>query len=144
MNAVVVDTTPSEGKQGWKWRVHHAIASLFVAVGLMGAAMVTGLPLVGQVAWANGVDQKIAAAVKPIEDKVGTLEKAVTDQNAISKAFLARMAEDAIVDTFQRMCRETQYSLEWRKLNSDYVRFRADYARAAGREYVELRCPVPG
>lgn len=139
MNAVVGDTSPD--KHGWRWRMHHAIITLTGAVALIVGALFTGLPLVGQVAWAAEVDKKIAAAVEPISKKVDTLENAVSEQNAISKAFLAKLAADSLVDTLLRMCTLPENSPEWRRLNQDYERFRADYAKAAGREYRELRCP---
>lgn len=139
MKTAVPDTSPAE-RQGWKWRVHHAIVALTLGLGLTFSAMLFELPLVGKLAWASDVDKKIAAAVDPLKTEVQDLKSAVNEQNTISKAFLAKLAEDSLVYTFDRMCKEEPYSESWRRLNSDYVRFRSDYAKATGREYREMRC----
>ena len=140
---------PSDGTEGLalqKWRLYIGLSSYchWMFVVAVSALLSVGVPPIGQLAWANDVerkmDTKIAAAVRPIEEKVAELAEQSKAQNAISNAFLARLAEDSIIETLKRMCDEQLYSPEWRRLNSDYSRFRADYARATGREYRELGC----
>lgn len=128
----------------WRTFLGLSVYGLLGSAGLVITAMFVGLPLMGRLAWAEEqdrkVDSKIQAAVAPIERKVDELASKVDAQNQISKAFLAKVAEDSLVDTFAKMCKLEPFSEEWRKLNSDYQRFRDSYETATGRTYRELAC----
>lgn len=128
-------------------------ARVVLGVGLAGTmaatwfilmAMTTGLPLVGNVAWASDVDKKIADATKPIEQKVGQLEQAVKGQTQVSNSLLANITASQIRATYARLCaKPAPTETERDRLNSDLDRYLAEYPQYTdGRRFpVEsLRC----
>lgn len=128
----------------WRTFLGLSVYALILLMSVVMTAMIWGLPLVGQVAWASDqdrkTDEKIAKAVNPIAQKVEELSRKVDAQNDISNAFLAKVAEDSLVDTFAKMCKAEPFSDDWRKLNSDYQRYRDNYFLATKRPYRDLSC----
>lgn len=142
------------GKELYNWRLYIGLSSYahWLIAMLISAALVTGLPLVGQVAWANDegrkVDAKIAAAIKPIEQKIDEIvseqqqqTRVLAEQASIAKAFLAKVASDQVIDSYQRMCKQQRYSPDWRNAYNDYARYLRDYETATGRGFpLQLSC----
>jgi len=64
----------------WHWRINNMVLLITMFLGmLIWALSPTGLPMLGAIAWANTVDQKIQAAVNPIQSKVDKIAQQ-TDQ----------------------------------------------------------------
>jgi septal ring factor EnvC (AmiA/AmiB activator) len=91
-----------------KWRNTVGFLVFVMVVMLTGltmAATEVGLPLAGQLAWAEDVDTKVQQAVKPIEDKLEKVESAVEKQADSTNAVLAKLASDQIDALVKRRCK---------------------------------------
>lgn len=111
-------------------------------VGLIGTSLTSGLPLVGQVAWASDVDRKIKDAVNPIQSQVAQLENTVKAQTDVSNSLLANITASQIRATYARLCAKPS-DVERERLNGDLDRYLAEYPKyAAGRNFPQesLRC----
>lgn len=70
--------------RGWQWRINHTVLSIvgFCFI-LMMALSPTGLPMLGAIAWANPIEQKIQTAITPIQKKMEEISQqtqAIKDQ----------------------------------------------------------------
>lgn len=62
--------------RNWHWRINNTVLCVVAfCVVLTWALSPTGLPMLGSVAWASGTEQKINAAVAPIQTKVDAIEQ---------------------------------------------------------------------
>lgn len=60
----------------WRWRVNHTVLILALfALAVIWAVSPGGLPMLGAIAWANGTDLKIQAAINPLQNKVDKIEQ---------------------------------------------------------------------
>jgi len=102
------DTTPQD-RHGWRWKVHHSILSLAVAVGAIGIALITGLPLLGRVAWADEqdrkIDEKIHVAIQPIETRIVDLSVKQDRMNDLLQRKLQADLDEKIVQTKILQCK---------------------------------------
>lgn len=68
----------------WRWRLNHTVLILVLfCAGVVWALSPIGLPMIGAIAWANGTDQKIQAAIDPLKAKVDEIAqqtKAIKEQ----------------------------------------------------------------
>lgn len=88
----------------WHWRINNMVLliTMFLVL-LVWALSPSGLPMLGSIAWAQTVDQKIQAAVNPIQSKVDKIAqqtdqiKAQQDARALTdlrqKLFETRVAQ---------------------------------------------------
>lgn len=112
---------------------------------LIASALTTGLPLVGQVAWAGEVDTKIKKAVDPIQAQVSQLTNEVKAQTAVSNSLLASVAASQIRATYARLwCNKPPPGdAERERLNNDLDRYLTEYPKyTEGRNFPldSLRC----
>lgn len=133
-----------EGHHRWQiWVGILMYASLLSSITIW-TAMFVGLPKVGRLAWEDdrkvATEARIAQAIGPIESQIQTLTTQVNEQTKVSKAFLATLAEDNLLNTHARMCALKSFTTEWMRLSSDFERFRVNYKEATGNDYRQLYC----
>lgn len=124
----VLDATLPKGRARARAIIGLALAATMTVTWGVVVALTSGLPLVGQVAWASDVDKKIADATKPIEDKVGKLENAVKAQTQVSNSLLANITASQIRATFARLCAKPTET-ERERLSGDLDRYLAEYPK---------------
>src|SRR5262245_9393124 len=142
--SAVLDASLPKGRGRHRTIIGIGLAATMFLTWMILAAMTTGLPLVGNIAWASDVDKKIADATKPIEQKVGQREQAAKGQTQLSTALLANITASYIRATYARLCaKPTPSETERDRLNGDLDRYLAEYPQYTdGRRFpVEsLRC----
>ena len=141
---VLDSSLPKNRRQRHRVVMGLSVAGTMCTVWAIVIALTSGLPLVGQVAWASDVDKKIAQATKPIEDKVGQLENAVKQQTQVSNSLLANITASQIRATYARLCNKPN-DTERERLSSDLDRYLAEYPKYTdgARFPVEsLRCQL--
>lgn len=133
-----------------KWR--KTVGLLVLGLTLFCSAIVvpvlfTGLPVIGQVAWANDVDatidKKVTAAVAPISEQVTKLQAAVDQQGKSAKALLARLSGEQIDTLAKRRCKSSDIE-EREYLSREINRLRDEFEETQGRRYRELTCDQLG
>lgn len=63
-------------RRAWEWRINNTLILVVCFGALISWGLLPGgLPLLGSIAWAGDTDQRIKAAVNPIQSKVDAIEQ---------------------------------------------------------------------
>jgi hypothetical protein len=127
----------------WRTSVGISIMTLSGLGTLVFCGLVTGLPLVGKVAWAGDVDKKVSAAVKPLEDRMTKVEAAVNDTTSTTKILLSKLASDQVDALVRRRCKSADPD-EISYLSKEIRKYQEDYENARGRVYPTPTCEEVG
>ncbi len=117
-----------------------ACASFMLVYGFIIPAMFIGFPVLGQLAWANELNTKVAQAVRPIEQKVTAIEGKVDKLDLIVRQQLAVTLATQIREAKRRWCTMSPNSQERDRTQTDIDRLQEEYAGLRGQPYNVLPC----
>ena len=103
-------------------------------------AMIVGLPLVGKVAWASDLDQKIAAAVAPVQQAANDAAQSSQDQARETKALKLQLLERDLFTAIIEKCEAKRLGTGVRVWTERLQKLKTDYATMTGYLYDEPDC----
>lgn len=103
-------------------------------------AMLVGLPLIGRVAWASDIDQKIAAAVAPVQQAANDAAKASQDQAKQTRALKMQLLERDIFAAITAKCEAKSRGSGVRFWTERVQQLKGEYQDLTGRAYDEPDC----
>lgn len=136
------NATPAQLRT-WRKFVGNLLFSLVLSAVFLGVALTTGVWRIGSIAWASDVKGQIVEAVTPLEQRVQKVETVVSAQTTMTKALLAKLAEDQLVFLIKRRCKSKDAD-EREYLTREIGRYSEDYELNKGKRYRPPTCDEIG
>lgn len=134
------DATPQK-IASWRWKVAGSLMVLWAWAGFTLAAMLTGVPKIGQLVWADGLNvkadkQEVSALIVQNAQTQATL---VAIQESLNESLAQAKASEIRAAALKR-CAAPANSAERESLTREIDRLQADYKKIKGEFYDKPSC----
>jgi len=134
------DASPAK-VTSWRWKVAGSLVLLYALVGFILSSMFTGLPKVGQLAWADGLANKADQnQVATVISQQAQLTKQLDDVAAALNEQLAQSKASDIRLLKLKRCKAPANSAERDSLTREIDKAQAEYKKLKGEYYDTPAC----